>query len=29
MMVDFLHLSPNGYELWASELEKPLRALLK
>jgi lysophospholipase L1-like esterase len=29
MMSDFVHLTAKGYEIWASELEKPLRALLK
>ena len=28
-MSDFVHLTAKGYEIWASELEKPLRALLK
>jgi lysophospholipase L1-like esterase len=29
MMSDFVHLTAKGYEIWASELEKPLRELLK
>jgi lysophospholipase L1-like esterase len=29
MMSDFVHLTAKGYEIWAKELEKPLRDLLK
>ncbi|MBA3707344.1 MAG: GDSL family lipase [Planctomycetes bacterium] len=29
VMEDFLHLTAKGFDIWATELEKPLRALLK
>jgi lysophospholipase L1-like esterase len=27
-MPDFLHLSPRGYEIWASSIESKLKELL-